>query len=83
MRLKKAKLRAITRSFLLAQFLCLAPLANADQRPVLSLVIDDLGYSLSKGRAAIELEGDHTYAIIPDATYSKRLANLANLMKNS
>ena len=41
-------------------------------------MIDDLGYSLSKGQAAIELEGDHTYAIIPDATYSGKLASLAN-----
>jgi hypothetical protein len=49
-------------------------IAAADQRPVLSLVIDDLGYSLDNGIAAIELDGDHTYAILPESTYSRRLA---------
>ena len=34
---------------------CLAPFALADQRPVLSLVIDDLGYSFENGQAAINL----------------------------
>jgi len=76
--LKAANFRARTWRFLIIPLLCLAPVANAEQKPILSLVIDDLGYSLSKGQAAIELEGDHTYAIIPDATYSTRLANLAD-----
>lgn len=44
----------------------------------LSLVIDDLGYSLNYGKSALELTGEHTYAIIPDTTYAKRLAELAN-----
>lgn len=52
--------------------------AAADQRPVLSLVIDDLGYSLDNGIAAIELAGDHTYAILPESTYSHRLARHAH-----
>ncbi|MDH3220067.1 MAG: divergent polysaccharide deacetylase family protein [Gammaproteobacteria bacterium] len=47
---------------------------SADQRPVLSLVIDDLGYSLEHGMAAIALDGDHTYAILPGASYSQKLA---------
>jgi polysaccharide deacetylase 2 family uncharacterized protein YibQ len=58
-----------------------APLAGADQRPVLSLVIDDLGYSFKQGKAALSLGGDHTYAIIPGTTYGKKLASLAD--KNS
>lgn len=81
--MKKAKLRAIARvrSVLFLPFLCLISVANAsDQRPILSLVIDDLGYSLQRGQAAIELEGDHTYAIIPNTTYGKKLANFANEM---
>ena len=49
----------------------------ADQRPVLSLVIDDLGYSLARGKHAIDLEGDHTYAIIPGTTYGNKLAKFA------
>ena len=55
--------------------------ADADQRPVLSLVIDDLGYSFQHGRAAIELKGDHTYAIIPGTSYGKKLARLADIHK--
>ena len=40
----------------------------------MSLVIDDLGYSLDQGKAAIELEGDHTYAMLPGATLRRKLA---------
>ena len=65
------------RRLLVIPFLCLAPFAVADQRPVLSLVIDDLGYSFQRGQSAINLQGDHTYAIIPGATYSQKLANFA------
>ncbi len=49
----------------------------AESKPLLSLVIDDLGYSLKQGKAAINLPGSHTYAILPGATYSQKLANLA------
>ena len=52
--------------------------AADDQRPVLSLVIDDLGYSFEHGKAAIELEGDHTYAVLPGASYSEKLARHAH-----
>lgn len=55
--------------------------SGADQSPVLSLVIDDLGYSLQQGRAAIELEGDHTYAIIPGTHYAKKLARHADSLQ--
>ena len=65
------------RCLLIIPLLCLPPFAAADQRPVLSLVIDDLGYSYQLGQAAINLPGDHTYAIIPGATYSQKLAKFA------
>ena len=52
--------------------------AAADQRPVLSLVIDDLGYSLDNGIAAIRLEGEHTYAILPGSLYGRELAEHAH-----
>ena len=58
--------------------LTFAGIVNADQRPRLSLVIDDLGYSLNNGIAAIDLEGTHTYAILPDTSYGKRLAERAH-----
>jgi len=57
--------------------ICSAPAIGAEQRPMLSLVIDDLGYSYQNGRKAIELEGDNTYAIIPGTSYAKKLARLA------
>jgi len=58
--------------------LALPGASAADQRPVLSLVIDDLGYSYEHGKAAIELDGDHTYAVLPGATYSVELARQAH-----
>ena len=58
--------------------LAFAGASTADQRPVLSLVIDDLGYSLANGKAAIALAGDHTYAVLPGASYSEKLARHAN-----
>ncbi len=64
--------------FCLLLLIAVAANAAADQRPVLSLVIDDLGYSLDNGKAAIELEGDHTYAILPGASYSRELARHAH-----
>jgi polysaccharide deacetylase 2 family uncharacterized protein YibQ len=67
----------VTRFLLLVALLVSVPLLGADRRPVLALVIDDLGYSLSQGKAALNLEGDHTFAIIPGTTYGKKLAALA------
>ena len=60
-------------------FFCIAALSvQADQRPVLSLVIDDLGHSLQRGKAAIQLDGDHTYAILPGTRHTRQLAQLAH-----
>lgn len=56
---------------------CAVSVYATGQQPVLSLVIDDLGYSFDQGRAAIELQGEHTYAVIPGTHYGKRLAKLA------
>ncbi len=44
---------------------------------MLSLVIDDLGYSLENGIAAIDLVGSHTYAILPGTSYGQKLARHA------
>lgn len=66
------------RSWLFLLAVVISQSAAADQRPVLSLVIDDLGYSLKNGMAAIDLDGDHTYAILPGAVYSRRLAEHAH-----
>jgi polysaccharide deacetylase 2 family uncharacterized protein YibQ len=65
------------RSWLLILLAC-SGASMADPRPVLALVIDDLGYSLEHGKAAIALDGDHTYAVLPGATYSRQLAEHAH-----
>lgn len=46
-------------------------------QPVLALVIDDLGYSFDQAKQVLKLPGEHTFAIIPDAAYSKKIAQFA------
>lgn len=50
--------------------------AQAD-KPALSLVIDDLGYSFNQAKQVLNLPGQHTFAIIPDTTYSHKIAQFA------
>lgn len=47
-------------------------------KPTLSLVVDDLGYSFEQARQVLNLPGNHTYAIIPDTTYSQKIARYAH-----
>lgn len=62
-------------------YLCLillfCPVAQAE-KPVLSLVIDDLGYSFENAREALNLPGQHSFAIIPNTTYARKIANFAH-----
>jgi len=51
--------------------------AHAD-KPSLSLVIDDLGYSFEQAKQVLQLPGEHTYAIIPSTTYSRKIAQFAH-----
>ena len=51
--------------------------ANAD-KPVLALVVDDLGYSFELAEQALDLSGKHTFAIIPDTNYDKKIAEFAH-----
>ncbi len=46
-------------------------------RPVVALIIDDLGDRLTDGLRAIALPGSVTYAILPQTTFSRRFAELA------
>ncbi|MDH5786412.1 MAG: divergent polysaccharide deacetylase family protein [Chromatiales bacterium] len=50
---------------------------GGDPRPVVALIIDDLGDRLYDGRRAIELPGNVTYSILPRTTYSRKLSELA------
>jgi len=61
--------------FLFASFFLAS--ANAE-KPVLALVIDDLGYSFDLAKQVLNLPGQHTFAIIPDTTYSKKIADFAH-----
>ena len=56
------------------------PAANgtAAASAVVGLIIDDLGDRLADGRRAIALPGAVTYAILPQTTYSRRLAEMAH-----
>jgi uncharacterized protein len=47
-------------------------------KPSLSLVIDDLGYSFEQAKKVLSLPGNHTFAIIPETTYSKKIAQFAH-----
>lgn len=44
-----------------------------------SIIIDDLGYNLERGRQAIEIPAPLTYSILPHTPYSRPLATLAHL----
>lgn len=46
--------------------------------PVASLIIDDLGDRLQDGLRAIDLPGAVTYSVLPQTTYSRRLAESAH-----
>ena len=65
------------RQVLLFSFLLTALSPAQAERPVLSLVIDDLGYSFEQAKKVLELPGEHTYAIIPQTTYSRKIAQYA------
>ncbi len=51
-----------------------AQLTRDSMRPVVGLIIDDLGDRLHDGLRAIALPGQVTYSILPQTTYSHRFA---------
>jgi len=77
-RLKRMAIRAAVRIALIA--LCLQPAAwsAADEpRPVLTIVIDDLGWDSAAGERTLALPNAVTVAILPGAPASSALADLA------
>lgn len=57
-----------------------SPAVWADPPPLpVSIIIDDLGYNLERGRQAIEIPAPLTYSILPHTPYSRPLAELAHL----
>lgn len=69
--------------FLLAIFAAGGSWAETDQSavsrtPVIGLIIDDLGDRLGDGMQAVGLPGEVTCAILPQTTFSRRLAEAAH-----
>ena len=50
-------------------------------RPVISIIIDDLGDALTAGRRAIDLPYALTYSILPHTPHSVKLAHYAQRRK--
>ena len=65
-------------SFALLLWLLGSMAAWADQRPVIAIIIDDIGDRLIEGQRSIELPGAVTYAVLPHAPFTKRLAEQAH-----
>ena len=47
-------------------------------QPVVSIIIDDMGYQLKTGKKAVSLPGAFTYSFLPHSPYANELATLAN-----
>lgn len=51
-----------------------APLTCLPDNYIITLIIDDIGFSLRRARMFLELDIPLTYSILPQLTYSRRLA---------
>lgn len=60
---------------------CLPVVVAADaDKPLISIIIDDMGNQLADGQRALELPGAVTYAFLPHTPYARRLANRAHVL---
>lgn len=66
---------------LLALLLFGAPAAASDQEaaPVISIIVDDLGYRFEDGQRVIDLPGPIACSVLPHTPYGERLARSAHL----
>lgn len=55
-------------------------IANADERPALAIIIDDMGNHQAQGMAALMLPGAVTYAFLPHTPYAVQLAERAHAL---
>lgn len=55
-----------------------APEAISKNQPIISIILDDLGYRLKDGTRAVNLQGNLTYAFLPGSPHAKKLAQLAH-----
>lgn len=66
----------------LIQAVLLSTVVNAEGRqqwPVVSIIIDDIGYHEQIDREMVDLPGDLTFAILPGGPQAKKLATYAHL----
>lgn len=63
--------------FIVVAMFCLASPAKAQNKPHISIIIDDLGYQFELGVRAINLPGPVSFAILPATPNSKPLAHAA------
>lgn len=52
--------------------------AAADERPRITIIIDDLGYALRAGQRAVDLPGPVVYAVLPQTPRARALAEYAH-----
>ena len=62
---------------LFSLFISLGSAQAAEPSIPVSIIIDDMGYSLARGQQAIALPGAFSYAFLPDAPHAQRLAEFA------
>jgi polysaccharide deacetylase 2 family uncharacterized protein YibQ len=55
-------------------------LGPAEHAPLISIIIDDLGYDYAEGLRALGLPEALTYSVLPHTPYGVRLANLAHVL---
>lgn len=52
--------------------------ADTRDKPIISIIIDDLGYQYKLGQRAVRLNGHITCSFLPNAPYARRLAEQAH-----
>lgn len=63
----------MTRALLCLITLLFTITSASAEKPVLALVIDDLGYSFEIAEETLKLPEKHTFAVIPETPYSKKI----------
>ena len=85
MRASKQKVCAdVKHSFLMlmvCSLVCAGSALADDGRglPVISIIVDDLGYQLNDGRRVVDLPGPVACSVLPHTPYGERLARAAHV----
>lgn len=66
------------RAILAVILLCLCTYAQAADDPVISIIIDDIGYHTHPDKDMVELPGALAYAFLPHTPHTQKLAQLAH-----